>query len=753
MAATATHFRTCPLCEATCGLEITMEAGTVAGIRGDKDDVFSRGFICPKGTAVKHLQEDPDRLHHPMVKDTDGTHRQASWDEAYAVMEQALRATLDAQGRNAVALYVGNPTVHSLSAMVMGPALLRSLGTQNYYTAASVDQIPKHVTCGLMFGNPDLIPVPDIDRTSYLLVLGANPWVSNGSLATAPDWPGRLKAIRARGGKVVVVDPRRTETARQADEHLFIRPGTDAFLVLAIANTLFAENRVDLGDLGPHVAGLDALPRHLEPFTAETAEAHTGIPAETVRRLGRDLADAQSASIYDRVGVHQHTFGTVTSWACDVVNILTGNLDRPGGRMFPLPAHGASDPPAPRGRGWRLGAFSSRVKGYPEAHHQLPVATLADEIVTPGDGQVKALITVAGNPVLSTPNGSRLSAALEQLDFMISVDPYLNETTRHADVILPPPPLLTKAHYDIAFYALSVRNVANYSPPIMSSDAPDEWEILARIALAAGGSPVDTDPSVVPALTLQALAAKATAAGGSLAGRNPEELIKAVAHREPIQQILDFRLRAGPYGDRFGQDPDGLTLAKLEAESHGIDLGPLQPRLPNALKTASGKVELAPQPIIDDLRRVAGALQDSPPPMVLIGRRHLRSNNSWMHNVATMVRGSNRCTLLVHPDDAQRLGLADSGTACVRSRAGEVEAVVEICEDIMPGVVSLPHGWGHGRSGTRMTIAGANAGVSANDLTDEQVIDPLSGNAMLNAVPVTVEAAVPAMELAGSTPI
>ena len=738
MAAT-THFRTCPLCEATCGLEIALDGDAIASIRGDTDDVFSRGFICPKGTAVKHLQEDPDRLTSPLVKQADGTHAPASWDEAFSAVERGLRATLDHHGRDAVALYIGNPTVHSLSMMVMGPALYRSLGTRNYYTAASVDQIPKHVTCGLMFGNPDLIPVPDIDRTDYLLVLGANPWVSNGSLATAPDWPGRLKAISARGGKVVVVDPRRTETARKADEHLFIRPGTDAFFVLALANTLIADDRVNLGTLAPHLHSVERLPALVAPFTPAAAEVQTGIPAGDIRRIARELSDSACGSVYDRVGVHQHTFGTITSWACDVVNIITGNLDQPGGRMFPLPAHGVPDPDAPRGRGWQVGTYTSRVKGYPEAHRQLPVATLADEIETPGEGQVRALITLAGNPVLSTPNGRRLSRALERLDFMACVDPYLNETTRFADVILPPPPLLGKAHYDVAFYGLSVRNIANYSPPILPTDAPDEWEILARLALIASGQPVTTDPAVVPALTLQALVQRATAAGGSLAGRDPAEINAAVGHRGPVERILDFRLRAGPYGDHFGDHPDGLTLARLEAQPHGIDLGPLQPRLPNALKTASGKVEVAPQPIVDDLPRVVAALDEPPPDLVLIGRRQLRSNNSWMHNLPTMVKGSNRCTLLVNLADADRLGLIDGETTCVRSRVGEVEAVVEICDEVMPGVVSLPHGWGHDQPGVRMTVARAHAGVSANDLTDEAVIDPLSGNAMLNAVPVMIE--------------
>jgi anaerobic selenocysteine-containing dehydrogenase len=734
----ATHFRTCPLCEATCGLALTIEGGHVTDIRGDDQDVFSHGFICPKGTAVQHLDTDPDRLHAPLVRGTDGVLHEATWDAAFSEIQRRLPPLLEEHGRNAVALYVGNPSVHSLSASVMLPALLQALATQNFYSAASVDQIPKHVSCGLMFGSPTLIPVPDIDRTDYLLVLGANPWVSNGSLATAPDWPGRLKGIQQRGGKVVVIDPRRTETARKADEHLFIRPGTDAFLVLAIARTLFAERLVNLGHLADHVAGLEQAAELVRPYSPDAVAGVTGISAEDIVRITRELSAAPSASVYDRVGVHQHQFGTITSWACDLVNALTGNLDRAGGRMFPLAAHATPDPAAPSGRGWKLGRFASRVRGYPEAFNQLPVAALAEEITTQGEGQVRALLTFAGNPVLSTPNGRQLDRALEMLDFMVSVDPYVNETTRHADVILPPPALLARHHYDFAFYPLAVRNIANYSPPIVDSGAPDEWEILSRLALIASGQPADGDASVVPMLVLHSLVGKATGLHGALAGRDPEEIIAALGDRDPVTKILDLRLRSGPYGDRFGEDPGGLSLAVLEANPHGVDLGPLTPRLPNALRTASGKVELAPAEIAADLPRLEAALHTTPPELVLIGRRQLRSNNSWMHNVATMVKGRNRCTLLVSPHDAQRLGLVEGGAACVSSRVGEVEATVEITDEMMPGVVSLPHGWGHDLSGVRMEVARAAGGVSANDLTDEAVIDPLSGNAMLNAVPVSV---------------
>ncbi|HVF52287.1 MAG TPA: molybdopterin oxidoreductase family protein [Actinomycetota bacterium] len=732
-----THFRTCPLCEATCGLTIDMIDGSVAGIRGDDEDVFSRGFICPKGTAVKHLHEDPDRLRRPVTRDGD-TFLETSWEEAFSRVEEGLNETIARFGRDSVAIYVGNPSVHSLSLTVMLPMLLKAFGTQNYYSAATVDQIPKHVSCGFMFGNPLLIPVPDIDRSDYLLVLGANPWVSNGSLATAPDFRGRLEAIQRRGGKVAVVDPRRSETAAGASEHIPIRPGTDAFFLLAIIETLFSEG-LDSADLPEYIAGVEEVRRVCKGFTPEAVEGRTGIPAETTKRVARELAASPAASVYDRVGAHQQRFGTVVSWASDVVTAITGNLDRPGGKMFSTPAHGARDPAQPRGRGWDTGRFVSRVKGYPEAFGQLPVATLADEIETPGEGQVRALITIAGNPVLSTPNGSRLERAIAGLDHYIAIDPFVNETTCQADVILPPPSIFARGHYDFAFYGLSVRNIANYSPPITQPEGPDEWEILSRLSLIALGQGAGADPTIVAGMALASLVQKAVGPEGPLAGRDPETILAACDGSDPVARILDFRLRTGPFGDLFGVEPEALSLAKLKGLPHGIDLGPLVPRLPNALRTALGTVDLAPPKILDDVAHLRAELNASGNGLVLIGRRQLRSNNSWMHNVPSMVKGSNRCTLLMHPDDAGAKGITDGAIVRISSRAGEVEAPVEVTTDMMPGVVSLPHGWGHGRAGTRLRVAQEHAGVSANDLTDEQVIDPLSGNAVLNGVPVTVQ--------------
>ena len=577
--------------------------------------------------------------------------------------------------------------------------------------------------------------MPDLDRTGFLLMLGANPWESNGSLATAADFPGRLKAIQARGGRFVVVDPRRTRTAEHADEHLFIRPGTDAYLLFGIVHTLFAEDLVDLGHLAGHVTGVEQVRELAGGFAPETVTAACGVPAGRIRELAREIATAPAASVYGRIGTCTVEFGTLTSWLVDVVNILTGNLDSPGGAMFPLAAHMRAD--ARPGKGFRTGRWHSRVRGLPEVKGELPVATLADEIETPGDGQVRALLTVAGNPVLSTPNSGRLDRALDRLDFMVSVDPYLNETTRHADVVLPPPDPARKGHYDFSFLALAVRNFAAYSPPVLPPEpgSTDECDVLARLTLTVSGQD-GTVADLHDRMLDQALQRVATAGGV-----RPDQLRPLVTGDSPAERLLDVALRAGTYGDLFGARPGGRSLRRLLGHPHGIDLGPLQPRVPEVLRTASGTIELCVPEIAAEAGRLLGALDRQRDDLVLIGRRHLRSNNSWMHNVPALGKGRDRCTLQIHPHDADRLGVADGARAQVTARAGELTALVEVTARVMPGVVSLPHGWGHGLPGTRMAVAAAHAGVNSNVLTDETTVDPLSGNSVLNGIPVEMKRA------------
>ncbi|MFD1151876.1 molybdopterin oxidoreductase family protein [Saccharothrix hoggarensis] len=698
-----TAYTTCPLCEATCGLELTVEGDRITAVRGDREDRFSGGYLCPKGASLGALDADPDRLRTPLVR-RGGTLEPASWDEAFALVDERLGDVIAAHGRDAVALYLGNPNVHSLAGGLYAGALRKAAGTRNVFTASTLDQMPKHVACGYLYGGIFTIPVPDIDRTDFLLLLGADPFSSNGSLWTVPDAPGRLRALRRRGGAFVVVDPRRSRTAAAADEHLPIVPGTDVFLLLGMVNELFAASLVDLGALAPHVAGVDAVRALSEPFTPEAVAARCGIAADGIRALTHRLAAAPRAAVYGRIGTTTVEFGTVASWLVDVLNVLTGNLDRPGGAMFPLPAHGRRGTGS--GPGFTTGRWRSRVRGLPEVAGELPVVTLADEIETPGPGRVRALVTVAGNPALSAPNSARLDAALSTVDFMVSVDPYLNETTRHADVILPPPPPGRRAHYDLAFLALAVRNVAKYTRPAvpLGPDERDEGEILLRLTGIFAGLGPDAD--------LDALV--------GLSGES--ELTRE-------ERLLDARLRSGPYG---------LSVADLLDRPHGVDLGPLTSRVPEVLRTPSGRIELCPEPIAADVPRVLAALRAPSDGLVLVGRRHLRSNNSWLHNVPALVKGKDLCTLLVSPADAERLGLADGSAARVTSRVGEVEATVEVSADMAAGVVSLPHGWGHDRPGTRLATARAHPGVNVNLLTDDLAVDPLSGTAVLNGVPVVV---------------
>jgi anaerobic selenocysteine-containing dehydrogenase len=725
-----TAYRICPFCEATCGLELTIADGRVTGARGDRDDVFSHGFICPKGATFDELEADPDRLRAPMVRDG-GDWREVTWDEAFAAVERGLAGVVARHGRQALAIYLGNPNVHTLAGGLYSPELAKSLGTTNLYSASTVDQMPKHVSSGLLFGDPLAIPVPDLDRTDHLLILGANPVDSGGSLCTAADFPGKLKALKQRGGTLVVVDPRRTRTARLADRHLGIRPGTDAYLLFGVVHTLFGEG------LAQRPEGADDVERLSRGFAPERVAEVCGVTAPEIRRLARELAAAPSAAVYARIGTSTAEFGTLTSWLVDVVNILTGNLDRPGGAMFPLAPH---RPAGPRSRrGFQLGRWQSRVRGLPEVRGELPAATLADEIATPGEGQVRALVTVAGNPVLSTPGGDRLGETLGDLEFMVSVDPYLNETTRHAHVILPPPPPSRSGHYDIAFGDLAVRNTARYSPPALPlrEGELDECVILSRLTRIASGRDADVDESIM----MRLLGAATADPASPVHGKDPADLLGRLTGDTPALRRLDLLLRLGAYGDGFGAKPGGLSLEALLRAPHGIDLGPLRPRLPDVLRTPSGRIELCPPPIAEDVARLRDGLDERRTGLVLIGRRHLRSNNSWMHNLPGLVRGSNRCTLQIHPEDAGRLGLAEADTAEVTSGSGAVEVEIEITDEVMPGVVSIPHGWGHGRPGTRASVAAAHAGVSANALTDPLALDPLSGNAVLNGIPVRVRPA------------
>lgn len=700
-----------------CGIVIEHEGSKIVGVHGDDQDSFSRGHICPKAVALADIHNDPDRLRVPMRRTSSGW-EPMTWDAAFDEVAARLNAVRDKHGRHAVAFYQGNPTVHNYGSLLFGQLFSRALRSKNKYSATSVDQLPHMLAGFLMFGHQLMMPIPDIDRTDFLLVLGANPLISNGSIMSAPDMKNRLKAIRARGGKMVVVDPRRTETAEIADEHHFLRPGTDAFLLVAMVATLFEENLVQLGHLQGFVEGVNELRSAIAPFSPEMCAPMTGLSADVIRRLTREFARAKRAICYGRVGLCTQEFGGTAAWLVNVMNILTGNLDREGGAMFTSPAFDFVDMATRIGAKGSFARYRSRVRGLPEFGGELPVATLAEDILEPGEGQIRALVTSAGNPVLSTPNGAKLDQALQSLEFMVAIDIYINETTRHAHIILPPTFSLEHDNYDVAFHGLAIRNTAKYSPALFEkpADMRDDWEIFAALSARLG----------TPKGTVDSWLQKAK---------------MVLGERITPTHLLDLGLRLGPYGGGWNPlaQKNGLSLQKLKEHPHGMDLGPLRSVLPERLFTTDKKIPLVPDIFRKDLSRLEAAQnKPSPDELLLIGRRELRTNNSWIHNSHRMIKGKPRCTLIMHPLDAEKQSFVQGQTVRVRSRVGEVEAPLHISDEIMPGVVSLPHGWGHGRKGVQLRVAQGLPGVSMNDLTDEARVDTLSGVAVLNGTPVTV---------------
>ena len=697
------HHRACHLCEAICGLTIETETQAdgsqqILSIKGDAQDSFSSGHICPKAVALQDIQHDPDRLRQPMRRV--GNEWQAiDWDEAFELVASRMSDIQARHGQNAVAVYQGNPSVHNYGLMTHSNYFLGQLKTRNRFSATSVDQLPHHLTSYLMYGHGLLIPIPDIDHTDFMLILGGNPLASNGSIMTVPNVEKRLKAIKARGGKVVVVDPRRSETAAIADQHIFVRPGQDAALLFGILNTLFEEGLTRTSHLP--VAGIDDVRAAVAAFTAEAMSARCGVPAETIRQLARDFAAADKAVCYGRMGVSTQVFGTLCQWVVQLINLMTGNLDRVGGVLCTEPAVDLVATTS----GGHFNRWQSRVSGLPEYGGELPVSALAEEMLTPGEGQIRALVTVAGNPVLSTPNGRQLEQALDGLEFMLCIDFYINETTRYADLILPPTAPLEHDHYDTTFNVFAVRNVTRFNEPVLAKPAGalHDWEIFIGLAKA-------------------------------FAAKNGTELKPTM---EP-SQMIDMGLRFGLYGDK---SEHRLSLATLRDHPHGIDLGALKPNLQARLKTPEKTVLAAPEILLGDLARFAAEPAPKAGELVLIGRRHVRSNNSWMHNYHRLVKGKPRHQLLMNPQDMASRALSDGQLVSVRSRVGVIEVEVAGSDEMMPGVVSLPHGWGHGRPGVQMAIASAQPGASANDLTDERHLDTLSGNAALNGVPVVVAAA------------
>ena len=714
---TDTVHRQCTLCEAHCGITVEVQGENVLRITGDPDDVLSHGYICPKAAALTDLRDDPDRLRRP-VRREGSRWIEIGWDEALDRAAAGLRGVQERHGADALATYLGNPGAHSI-AVLAGVLLRKRIGSRNNYSATSADQLPQYMSSLEMFGHHLVFPIPDLERTGYLLMLGANPAVSNGSLMTAPGVRDRLRAIRDRGGQVVVIDPRRTETARLASEHVAIAPGGDAYLLLAMLNVIFGEGRTDRGPLGERIDGFDELAAVVGEWSPERAAPYAGVDAVTITRLAREFSAAPRAVAYGRVGVCQQQTGSVTHWLINALNAVTGNLDRAGGAMFARPAVDVIGlvervtGPSHHSR------YTQRVSGLPEFADELPSAGLADEILEPGDGQVRGMLLYAGNPVLSTPGGARLDAAMEQLEFCVAIDMYVNESTRHADIILPPVAQLERDDIDLVFPALSVRNQIRYNRAAVPTPAggKTDWEILMALAARIGRG---------------------------LSGAVTNPLLRLLGPLSSPERVADLVLAIGPYGRLRSRR--ALTVAKLRRAEHGIDLGPLEPNLVTQLRTPGKRIRLAPPLMLQAAGELEGlaatreAARSDGFDLTLIGRRSLRSNNSWMHNAPRLMKGADRCTALLHPDDAAARGLADGDRVEVASRVGAIEVPLQISDEMRPGVVSVPHGFGHGRPGVGWRRAAAHPGASVNDVTDPAIVDRLTGTAAFNDVPVRVRA-------------
>ncbi|MCS5563715.1 MAG: molybdopterin-dependent oxidoreductase [Oleiphilaceae bacterium] len=748
------HYRTCHLCEAMCGVAIEVSDGAIQSIKGDDQDPLSRGHICPKAVALKDLHEDPDRLRKP-IRRTDQGWQEMEWDDAFRLVADRLHQTRTEYGRNSLGVYLGNPNVHNHGSLVATLPFLRALGTQNRFSATSNDQLPHMLASLEMFGHQILFPIPDIDNTDLFICIGANPMASNGSLMTVPDVRGRIKHLQDRGGKLIVIAPRRTETGKLADEFHFIRPGSDALLLMAMVQTLFDEDLVNLGQVERLTKDVDLLRLAALPFTPEAVAGHTGVAADQIRELARQLARTRKAALYTRMGTSTQAFGGLATWLAYCLNILTGKLDTPGAMLFSQPAIDLITLGAMAGQNGHVGKRFSRVKGLPEFWGEYPASTIADEMLTPGEGQIRAFVTVAGNPVLSNPNGKRLEQALSGLDFMVSVDYYLNETTRHADVILPPTAALERSHYDLIFSLFAVRNTAKYSDPLFDAgpDSRHDWQILLELAhrlekhRQGGRLPLRSElgwrafKQLGPDPILDVLLR--TGPYGANTGRLrglAEPAVDLVLDLLPPRNPLRGLAKLSPLNRHWQALPKGLSVAALRDNPNGVDLGPLQPSLPDRLFTRDGMINLAPRRYLQDVERLHRHLvQPVADELRLIGRRHVRSNNSWMHNSHRLVKGKDRCTLIIHPRDASRLGLQAGDSAQVTADDRQIVVPVEITDEIMPGVVSIPHGWGHDRPGTGQSVATSHAGASINDLLSDQQVDPLIGTSVLNGQAVAVK--------------
>jgi anaerobic selenocysteine-containing dehydrogenase len=765
------HYRACNICDAMCGVEITYQDKKILSIKGDKKDPVSKGFICPKATALQDLHEDPDRLRQPMLKTENGW-QTIEWERAFDIAAEKLTDIRFAFGKDSVAMYVGNPTAHNHGNVLFLKGLTDAINTNNRYSATSVDQLPHMLAAMKLFGNSTLFPIPDVERSRYLIIIGGNPVASGGSFMCGPDIKRKLSNIKRRKhGKVVCIDPRFTETAQIASEHYFITPGKDALLFLAMINVIFSEGLENTGHIPTE--NINVLKGISLPFLPEKVAEEVGIEAETIEQLAKDLATRENAALYARLGTCIQEYGSLCSWLAYVLNIITNNLDVEGGMMFPKPAIDLVGLGALSGEVNSFDRRRSRVRNMPSMAGEFPASTLADEMLEEGEGQIKALVTCAGNPVLSVPNGKKMEEGLQKLEFMLSFDMYINETTQHADLIIPPTSVLEHSHYDLVLQIVAFRHSAKYSPALFEKPEGSyhEWQsylevtsrINKRIQLGRGQQlkielnrrylnqlgdegilnfmlktgPYGRKPVVVDSLN-RMLSSKKLPVVNSIWKGFASLFEKGLRSNSTINSYLETT----PYGKHAFPIFGGLNLKKVKQQIHGIDIGPMVPMMPERLNTKSKSVDLNPEYLSKEINRLSAQLEQGTKSqsldLLLIGRRHIRSNNSWLHNSHRLVKGKSRCTLMMHSKDATSRKLTDGEVVNVRSRVGEVSLPLEISDDIKLGVVSIPHGWGHHREGNQLSVASKHAGVSVNDLTDDAMFEPLTGQAICNGVPVQV---------------
>jgi formate dehydrogenase len=722
------HRTYCRICEPTCGMIATVEDGKLVQLRPDADHPITKGFSCPKGIEFVHVQNDPDRLLYPMRRTESGEFERISWDTALDEIGAKLRAIRAAHGGESIGWYAGNPSAFSHSHAIWAGGFVRGLGSKHLYTPNTQDTSSRFVASHLLYGSPTIFPLPDLARTSFLLMVGANPLVSRGSLVAAGNLRDKLTGIVGRGGRVVVVDPRRTETAK-AFEHVAVRPDGDAWLLLAMLHVIFAEGLDDATTTAAQATGVDVLRTAAARCAPEDAEARCGVPADEIRALARSFATAPSAAAYGRTGACLGRHATLVNVLLDALNVVTGNLDRPGGSVFARP------PIDFTALASRLGlatfdTYRSRVGDLPEVLGQMAAPLMAAEIETPGPGQLRALIVSAGNPLLSVPGAQDFERALGKLDLQVGIDLYLNETHRHADYVLPATTFYERDDVPLPLAEIQLTPFIQWTDAVAAprGEARDDWRIIDDLARQLGFAAV------------AGVASKWI--GTSRVARLAQRAMGVGAHRLTPTKIVDALLRAGRDGDHFGLRRGGLTLAKLRAQPRGVvlaehvDTGVLTKRL----KHRDRRVHLGDERIAAELTRLLDAPEPSSDyPLLMIGRREVRSHNSWLHNTPRFRDATRRHRALVNPVDAAAIGVADGGPARVVSARGAIELPVELSEDVAPGTIAVPHGWGHRGAGWQ--TANEAGGANVNELTSSALddLEKLSGMAHLNGVPVRLE--------------